>query len=166
MKRGALSGASHKLDPTSKCDQVKGSRRAVAAEYFAEMSAADVEHLLHQKRLQEQRAADRRAEEIAARAERRDHWRETIPDRPTIGAFPRRQRIEDPLPDEWIKEAPRRLAGIVGEMRRFCADEGRVAEVVAGIARRLEIDEELAIEAIAEGIRQSRTLKRRSRDAV
>jgi len=86
----------------------------------------------------------------------RAHLREIVPDRLALGAFPRRDDRNAPIADEWFREDPSRLARVVTEMRRFTADERRVAEAGAALARELGLEEEAAVEAIATGLRAAR----------
>jgi hypothetical protein len=76
-------------------------------------------------------------------------------DRPVIGAFPMRTTVDSPTAAEWIREDPRRLAAVVMEMLRFTADVVKVARTSLELAERLGIDENLAVEVVAEGIRHS-----------
>jgi hypothetical protein len=123
-------------------------------------TSEDIRHILAATLDRERRGFAQKAQEVAKRDELRFNWRERVPAKPALGAFPRRRSLEDHLPTEWLLEDPQRLAGVVVEMRRFCADEVRVTEAAAELARRLEIDDEVAIEAIAQGISQARRAAR------
>jgi hypothetical protein len=120
------------------------------------LTSRDLFHLADARRQREQAKAERELAELARRAEERDNWRTVIADRPALGAFPRRDNLEAPTATEWLSEDPSRLAAVVAEMSRFTADEAKVARTSLELAERLGIDENLAVEVVAEGIRQAR----------
>jgi hypothetical protein len=127
---------------------------------LATMTAADLEDLVHLARERERQEEEARAAEIAERAELRDHWRERIPDRVALGAFPRRDTLEAPTATEIYTEDPSRLVAFVVEVRRFCGDELRVVEVAADFASKLGIPDDLAEASIAEGLGIARAARR------
>jgi hypothetical protein len=100
--------------------------------------------------------ADVDAANAKADPETEDAFDAQMTGRPALGAFPRRTDLTVPTAEEWIAEDPRRLAGVVAEMSRFTGDEVRVAEAAAGLARTLGIDEDVAVECIAQGLRRAR----------
>ncbi|MGD0944279.1 MAG: hypothetical protein ABR972_08405 [Acidimicrobiales bacterium] len=81
---------------------------------------------------------------------------ELIEDRPALGAFPRRDSIEAPTVDEWIREDSRRLRGVVFEACRFCKDDRRVAEGALGLAETLGLDLHLAADIVGYALRDAR----------
>jgi hypothetical protein len=128
------------------------------------LTAEDLDHLRAIKRREEQAERDRLDQELAERAELRDNWREVIPDRPALGAFPRRDRVVAPTGDELIVDDPHRLANVVVEMLRFTTDEAKVISAAALYAANLGIEDPVAESAIAEGLIRAR-LARRGRHA-
>ena len=84
------------------------------------------------------------------------HWRELIPDKPALGAFPRQVTTEAPTLDEWLRVDPRRLRGIVLEACRFSRDERRVVEGVLELAHRLGIDLALASDIVTHALIDAR----------
>jgi hypothetical protein len=81
---------------------------------------------------------------------------ELVEDRPALGAFPRRDSIEAPTVDEWLKEDPRRLRGVVFEACRFTKDDRRVAEGVLSLAETLGLDLHLAADIVGYALRDAR----------
>jgi hypothetical protein len=62
------------------------------------------------------------------------------------------------------RPSPEILSAVIVEASRFTSDEDRLADGAAVLARTLGIDEDAAVEAISEGIRQARAAReRRSR---
>jgi hypothetical protein len=98
----------------------------------------------------------RELDEVVPSAVLEAHQDELIPDRPAFGAFPRRDTIEAPTVDEWLKEDPIRLRGVVLEVARFCKDDRRVVESVLALAERLGIDPRLAGDIIGPALRDVR----------
>ncbi len=84
------------------------------------------------------------------------HAHELIEDRPSLGAFPRRDTLEAPTVAEWLREDPRRLRGVVFEMARFCRDNRRVAEGALSLAEALGIDGHLAADITGYALRDAR----------
>lgn len=79
-----------------------------------------------------------------------EQWgRKLIKDRPALGAFPSRNIVKAPSPDEWIRQDPRRLAGIVLEAARFGSDLKAIAVAVLELADGLGIEEATADEIVA-----------------
>ena len=84
------------------------------------------------------------------------HQAELIPDRPALGAFPRRDTLEAPTVDKWLREDPRRLGGVVHEVARFCRDDRRVVESVLALAESLGLNLHLAADIIGCALRDTR----------
>ena len=84
------------------------------------------------------------------------HQDELVPDRPTLGAFPRRDTLDAPTVEDWLREDPRRLRGVVFETARFSADDQRVVESVLGLAHSLGIDLKLAADIVGHALRDAR----------
>ena len=84
------------------------------------------------------------------------HQTELIPDRPALGAFPRRDTLDAPLISEWLTEDPTRFRGVVYEVGRFCKDDRRVVESVLALAEQLGIDGHLAADIIGCALRDTR----------
>ncbi|MFZ2055928.1 MAG: hypothetical protein WAV54_00775 [Acidimicrobiales bacterium] len=84
------------------------------------------------------------------------HAHELIEDRATLGAFPRRDTLDAPTVEEWLREDPRRLRGVVFEMARFCGNDRRVAEGVLSLAETLGIDGHLAADITGYALRDAR----------
>jgi hypothetical protein len=84
------------------------------------------------------------------------HQDQLVLDRPSLGAFPRRDTLEAPTVDEWLKEDPRRLRGVVLEVARFCGDDRLVVESVLGLAETLGVDGHLAADIIGYALRDAR----------
>ena len=83
------------------------------------------------------------------------HWRELIPNRPALGAFPRHELIATGSPDQWIKDDPRRLTGVVHEMARFTENLKEIAQGALDLADRLGIDEQEADRIVCAAFRDS-----------
>lgn len=90
------------------------------------------------------------------------HWREITPglDRPTIGAFPRRER-QAPDIAQWYRDDPRRLLAHMREVSRFTQDEDRILEAVAAFAERVGIPDDVAEDVLVEGLAQLRAERRK-----
>lgn len=88
------------------------------------------------------------------------HFAELVPNRPALGAFrgawPRRARLDTPSADEWLKEDPRRLAGVVVEMRRFSSDLPKIVQSVLDLADSLSIEADLADRIVTGALRDAR----------
>jgi hypothetical protein len=84
------------------------------------------------------------------------HWRELVPDRAALGAFPRRDCTEAPTALEWLLEDPLRLRNVTLEIARFTKDDRLVAESVLGLAEQLGIDPELAVDVVTHGLIDAR----------
>jgi hypothetical protein len=84
------------------------------------------------------------------------HWRELIPDRPTLGAIPGPGRLTAPSIEDWLREDPRRLRGVVLEAARFCADDRRVVEGALSLAFELEINLSLAGDIVGQALIDAR----------
>ncbi len=92
------------------------------------------------------------------------HWKRLTPTRlltqPALGsyrrAFPRRERVVDQTPSEWIAQDPERLRGVVAEAARFCNDWKRIVETATVVADSAGIPEELADPIIADAVRRLR----------
>jgi hypothetical protein len=87
------------------------------------------------------------------------------PDEATVEAWvaQERRRAGSPIPltpgpAEWATADPRRLTAITMQMCRFTRDDRRVAVGALELAEGIGIDEEVAIRAIATGIREARAL--------
>ena len=80
------------------------------------------------------------------------HWRELVPDRAALGAFPRRDCIEAPTASELLTEDPLRLRNVTLEVARFTKDDRLVAESVLSLAEQLGIDPELAVDVVTHGL--------------
>jgi hypothetical protein len=81
------------------------------------------------------------------------HQDELIENRRSLGAFPRRESLEAPTPEEWIVADPRRLRALTFEIARFTTDDQRIAEPVLTLAEALGIDQRLAIDVTAAALR-------------
>ncbi len=79
-------------------------------------------------------------------------WKELIPnlDRATIGAFPRRECEPAPNLDQWFRDDPTRLRGVMHEASRFTNDLKRIAAVALDIADKLGIPEDVADQIVAD----------------
>jgi hypothetical protein len=110
------------------------------------MPAEHLAELLHLARERERRDAERHLQELAQRAELRDHWKTRLPDRPALGAF-------DPPARALAPFDPARLTAIVLQMARFTDDDEILARSAAQLATRLGVAEDDYIEPIADGIR-------------
>lgn len=88
------------------------------------------------------------------------NWRVLIGNRPALGsftgAFPRRDREVIPTANEWLKDDPRRLAGVVAEMRRFTSDLPKIVQSALDLADSAGIDEQLADRVICAALRDRR----------
>ena len=73
--------------------------------------------------------------------------------RPALGAFPRRDTPDAPSVDQWLRDDPRRLAGVIVEAARFTDDLKCIVVGVTNLADRVGIDEEEADKIIAAAIR-------------
>ncbi len=74
------------------------------------------------------------------------HWHELIEDRPALAAFPRADNITAPSIEDWFREDPRRLRGLVFEAYRFSTDEKLIVAGVLELAFRIGIDRQLAVD--------------------
>lgn len=81
---------------------------------------------------------------------------ELIEDRATLAAFPRRDAIEAPTVDEWLREDPRRLRGVLIEACRFCKDDRRVVEGTLQLAKDVGIDLKLAADVVSHALMDAR----------
>jgi hypothetical protein len=84
------------------------------------------------------------------------HFTELVEDKPAMGAFPRRDSMEAPTVEEWLREDPRRLRGVTLEIARFSSDDRVVAEAVLSLAEAVGIDQRLAIDVTAHALRDAR----------
>lgn len=84
------------------------------------------------------------------------HEHELIEDRPSLGAFPRRDSPEAPTAAEWLREDARRLRRVTLEVARFTTDDRLVAESVLSLAETLELEFDLAVDIIASALRDAR----------
>lgn len=87
------------------------------------------------------------------------HWKELTPNHSALGAFAPAApptRVVPYGPNNWLREDPSRLAAVVIEISRFCKDEPRVAEAVLDQARRLGIEEDLAVGVIVKALVRAR----------
>jgi len=76
--------------------------------------------------------------------------------KPALGAFPRRETLEDPIAEEIYREHPERLAALVTEMLRFSTDERRAIAVASEFAAELGIPDDVAEAALVAGVRLAR----------
>jgi hypothetical protein len=76
-----------------------------------------------------------------------------VPNRPTIGAFPRLSTADAPDPGRWIREDPQRLAAVIQEMARFTDDRRAIAQAALDLADGVGIEEELADRIVSEALR-------------
>jgi hypothetical protein len=81
---------------------------------------------------------------------------ELVENRPTLGAFPRRDTLSAPTADEWLREDPLRLRGVVFEACRFSDNDRQVAEGAVKLADSLGIDLRLAGDIIGAALRDAR----------
>ena len=79
-------------------------------------------------------------------------WRELIPNKPALGAFPRRDPAPAPDIDEWYRIDPTRLSGLVQEMGRFTTDIKGIAVAVLDSADKFGIPEDQADRIISEAL--------------
>ena len=81
-------------------------------------------------------------------------WRELIPnlDRKALGAFPRREIGPAPDLDQWLRDDPSRLAGLVAEMGRFTNDLKRIASAVLDLADKLGIPEDVSDPIVSDAL--------------
>jgi hypothetical protein len=84
------------------------------------------------------------------------HAHELIPDRPALGAFPSPDRLAAPSIEDWFRQDPRRLRGVVLEAARFCADDRLVVEGALSLAFKLEIDLSLAGDIVGHALIDAR----------
>ena len=84
------------------------------------------------------------------------HASELIEDRLTLGAFPSPAKLEGASLEDWLRQDPRRLRGVVFEVAQFCADDRRVVESVLQLAENLEIDLRLAVDVVGYALRDAR----------
>jgi hypothetical protein len=84
------------------------------------------------------------------------HASELIANQVTLGAFPVSTRLEGATVEDWLREDPRRLRGVVFETARFSADDQRVVESVLGLAHSLGIDLKLAADIVGHALRDAR----------
>ncbi|MGA3219992.1 MAG: hypothetical protein ABSE77_13090 [Acidimicrobiales bacterium] len=80
------------------------------------------------------------------------HWRQIIRDRPALGAFPRRKLPHVPTPEEWLREDPSRLAGVVAEMRHFGINFSAIVQAAVHLADCAGIDTRKADQTIAKAV--------------
>ncbi len=85
------------------------------------------------------------------------HEDELVPNRPTVGAFPPADNITAPSIEDWFREDPTRLRGLVLEASRFTTDEKLVVEGVLELAFRIGIDRQLAVDVTTHALIDSRT---------
>jgi hypothetical protein len=80
------------------------------------------------------------------------HWRELIPDRPMLGAFPRHE--VGPAPDlgEWYRADPNRLRGLVAEAGRFSSDLRLIAASALDAADKFGIPEDVADRIVSDAL--------------
>ena len=133
--------------------QLRHAAREAAPELHAAI-ARKVDEALAEGRLSEARAAEIRADLDRAhpRAVLLGFYRELVPDRPALGAFPRAHREPVDL-DAWYREDPLRLAAIVVEMRRFTSDLPRIVEAVLDIADRAGVPADVADSVVTDALR-------------
>ncbi len=98
-------------------------------------------------------------DEISPKVVAAEYWRELVPDRPALGhylrAFPRRDLLTAPSADDWLRADPRRLAGVVVEMRRFSNDLPGIVRAVLALADGAGIDAELADRIVCAALREA-----------
>jgi hypothetical protein len=99
---------------------------------------------------------ERELDEAVPAAVLEAHQAELVEDRPALGAFPRRDTLNTPTADEWLREDPRRLRGVALEAGRFCCDNRSVAQGVLQLAENLGIDLQLAGDIVAQALIDSR----------
>jgi hypothetical protein len=87
-----------------------------------------------------------------------------IDNRPALGAFPRARFRPSRSSEDWLREDPRRLAGLLQEALRFGHDVRRTVESVVDLAERLGIAEDVYLPILREAARQVPV--RRSRATV
>jgi hypothetical protein len=80
------------------------------------------------------------------------HWRELIPNRPTLGAFPRHEIGPAPDLGEWYRADPERLRRLVAEMGRFSTDLSKIAAVALDAADKFGIPEDVADRIISDAL--------------
>ena len=114
--------------------------------------------------LSEGRITAAKAEEIRAEL-RRSHpravlcgyLRDIVPNRPALGAVPRRERVKAPDLAELLRRDPaRQVPNLMDEMGRFTRDEDRILQAISDLCERAGIADGLAESAAVEGLRQLR----------
>jgi hypothetical protein len=84
------------------------------------------------------------------------HEDELVPNTVALGAFPSPDRLAAPSIEDWLREDPRRLRGVVLEAARFCADDRLVVEGALSLAFKLEIDLSLAGDVVGHALIDAR----------
>jgi hypothetical protein len=84
------------------------------------------------------------------------HAGELIEDRPSLGAFPARDKPSDFSIENWLREDPRRLRGVTLEVCRFTNDNRVVVEGVLQLAEAIGIELRLAGDIIGSALREAR----------
>jgi hypothetical protein len=84
------------------------------------------------------------------------HAHELIEDRLTLGAFPTAGKLTAPSIEEWLRQDPRRLRGVLIEACRFCRDDRRVVESVLQLAKDVGIDLKLAGDVVGHALMDAR----------
>ena len=84
------------------------------------------------------------------------HASELIPDRLTLGAFPTADKLAAPSIEAWLRAAPPRLRGVLGEASRFCNDDTLVVEGVLQLAKDAGIDLKLAGDVVRHALMDAR----------
>lgn len=84
------------------------------------------------------------------------HQDELIPDRLTLGAFPMAGKLPAPSIEEWLREDPRRLRGVLIEASRFCRDDRQLVESTLQLAKDVGIDLKLAADVVSHALMDAR----------
>jgi hypothetical protein len=78
------------------------------------------------------------------------------PQLPALGAFPAATKLEGASLEDWLRDDPRRLRGVVFEVAQFCSDDQRVAEGVLSLAHTLGIDLRRATDVVGHALLDAR----------
>ena len=79
-------------------------------------------------------------------------WRELIPNKPALGAFPRRELGPAPDLGEWYRADPTRLYGLVTEIGRFTSDLKLIAASALDTADKFGIPEDVADQIVSDAL--------------